>query len=300
MDTSKIKGIRTGLTVAPRRRLSIMGLAVAIAVGVAVGFAVPRGNSATASTGLPNTSDYHSLLVNPRNSQSLILGTHDGLYVSLDGGRHWRRGGLRNSDAMNLARPVAQTLWLAGHNVFKKSTDGGATWADVRPNGLPGLDLHGFAIAPGHPRVLYAAVAGEGLYRSRDGGRSFKLVSKTIGGNVMALAILPNGHILAGDMRRGLLRSSDEGRAWRQVFAAQILGLAVNPGNASRVLATGGGIAVSANGGHTWRIVLNMEKGAGPVAWSTSNPKLAYVVGFDRKLYLSRDRGESWRAVGGS
>src|SRR5256885_10634555 len=42
------------------------------------------------SAGLPETPDYHSLLVNPSNSQKLVLGTHVGLYASSDGGRHWR------------------------------------------------------------------------------------------------------------------------------------------------------------------------------------------------------------------
>src|SRR5437660_1500940 len=67
---------------------------VAALVVLAVGFAMTafgnRGRGPKASAGLPNTPDYHSLLVNPSNSQHLLLGTHVGLYVSADGGRHWR------------------------------------------------------------------------------------------------------------------------------------------------------------------------------------------------------------------
>lgn len=40
--------------------------------------------------GLPNTPDYHSLLVAPESSSALLLGTHEGLFSSRDGGRHWR------------------------------------------------------------------------------------------------------------------------------------------------------------------------------------------------------------------
>src|SRR6266705_4807568 len=128
------------------------------------------------SAGLPDTPDYHSLLVNPSNSQKLVLGTHVGLYASSDGGRHWRFDALSGDDAMNLARPAGATLWLAGHQVFKKSMDGGTS--------------------------------------SRDGGRSFSLASDQVGGNVTALAALPDGRILAGDMRQGLLESSDRGASW--------------------------------------------------------------------------------------
>jgi photosystem II stability/assembly factor-like uncharacterized protein len=64
------------------------------------------------------------------------------------------------------------------------------------------------------------------------------------------------------------------------------------------VLATGAGIALSTDGGHSWRSVLDLPDGAGPVAWSTSNPRIAYAVGFNRTLYRSSDSGESWQPVG--
>ncbi len=284
---------------APWRRYAIPAVALVAVAGIAIAFAVSRvGGSARSSTGLPNTPDYHSLLVNPSNPQSLILGTHGGLYVSGDGGRHWRFDSLSGSDAMNLARPAGSTIWLAGHEVFKKSTDGGVSWTDVRPDGLRGLDIHGFAVDPRRPATLYAALAGQGLYRSADGGRSFTLASRDVGGAVMALAVLPDGRILAGDPQQGLLVSRDGGRNWQRLLAAQVMGLAVNPENPARLLATGTGIALSSDGGRSWRSVLDLPDGAGPVAWSKSNPKIAYVIGFDRTLYRSTDGGQSWQTVG--
>jgi photosystem II stability/assembly factor-like uncharacterized protein len=282
----------------------VYALAAAALLGLAVVLAliVFRGGSGGAkpSAGLPSTPDYHSLLVDPSDPQKLVLGTHVGLYVSSDGGRHWRFDALSGDDAMNLARPAGNTLWLAGHQVFKKSADGGRTWIDVRPSGLPGLDIHGFAVDPRNPKTLYAAIAGQGLYRSRDGGRSFSIVSQQVGGNVMALAVMPDGRILAGDMGQGLLESRDGGASWKPRLRAQLMGLAVDPSDPKRVLATGAGIALSTNGGRTWRSVLDLPNGAGPVAWSRSNPELAYAVGFDRTFYRSTDRGASWQPVVGS
>jgi len=249
------------------------------------------------SAGLPDTPDYHSLLVNPSNSQKLMLGTHVGLYVSSDGGRHWRFDALSGDDAMNLARPAGATVWLAGHQVFKKSGDGGATWSDVRPAGLPSLDIHGFAVDPRNARILYAAVARQGLYRSGDGGRSFSLASDQVGGNVMALAALPDGRILAGDMQQGLLESSDGGASWKQRLRVQVMGLAMNPKDSKRLLASGAGIALSNDTGRTWRSVLDLADGVGPVAWSQSDPQLAYAVGLNRTFYRSADGGKTWSAV---
>jgi photosystem II stability/assembly factor-like uncharacterized protein len=246
---------------------------------------------------LPNTPDYHSLSVDPRNANGILLGTHSGLYRSSDGGKRWAFQALSGRDAMNLARPGGQTLWTAGHYVLAKSADGGRT-VDVRPSGLPTLDVHGFAVDPRRPTRLYAAVAGRGLYLSTDNGVSFTPVSKQVGGAVVALVVTPSGDILAGDTQRGLLVSRDGGTSWRRILAAQVMGLALNPRDPRRVLAAGPGILLSIDGGRRWRQPLKIAQGAGPVAWSPSNPKVAYVVGFDRTLYRSRDSGATWSAVG--
>ena len=45
--------------------------------------------------------------------------------------------------------------------------------------------------------------------------------------------------------------------------------------------------------------LMEMVRNSGPVAFAPSNPQTAYVVGFDRVLYRSADRGASWAPVGG-
>jgi photosystem II stability/assembly factor-like uncharacterized protein len=258
---------------------------------------------AAATGGLPNTPDYHSLLVAPTDPDHVLLGTHAGVYESRDGGRSWQRVALEGQDAMNLARSGGANIWTAGHNVFAKSADGGETWTDVRPDGLPSLDIHGFAVDPNDPQTLFAAVAGEGLYRSTDAGERFELLSSDVGGQVFGLAVLEGGSILAGDLGKGLLRSDDGGVSWDVTEAFAAAGLAVNPDDSETVLAAGqgglmSGVLLSRDGGRTWDHVLAIEEGAGPVAWSQSEPRLGYVVGFDRTLHRTTDGGASWRPVG--
>ena len=43
--------------------------------------------------------------------------------------------------------------------------------------------------------------------------------------------------------------------------------------------------------------VLTPEEGAGPVAFAPSDPSIAYVITFDRKLHRSEDGGETWAEV---
>lgn len=199
---------------------------------------------------------------------------------------------------MTLARPGGSgTIWLAGHDVFARSDDGGARWRALNPRSLPSLDLHGFAVDPRKRSNLYAAVAGTGLFRSTNSGATFTQVSTAVGGMVMALAVTPTGEILAGDMQRGLLASRDGGRTWRRVLKAQLAGIAVNLRQPRTVLATGPGILRSTDGGAHWSRVARIDAGAGPVAWSLSDPRIAYAVGFDRVLYTTMDGGANWAAV---
>lgn len=248
-------------------------------------------------SGLPDTPDYHSLLVAPGDADALVLGTHNGLYRSSDGGRSWTAASLSGQDAMNLARTTRDVVWAAGHEVLAKSDDGGETWQDVRPEGLPGLDVHGFAVDPRDARTLWAAIAGQGLYRSSDGGRSFSLVSREVGPGVMALGVTRDGRILAGDMEHGVMVSADDGKSWKRVHEAGLMGLAINPKDPQRILATGPGILLSRDGGKTWEEALALADGAGPVAWAPSAPETAYVVGFDKTLYKTEDGGATWRPI---
>ncbi len=284
-----------------RGRLVNGATAVAALMVVGVTLLLNRGGGATApggsatSVGLPDTPDYHSLLVDPANTERVTLGTHAGLFKTGDGGRTWRAAELSGQDAMNLVR-TAGPLWAAGHEVLARSDDGGTTWRDVRPRGLPSLDVHGFAA---HPRSgeLFAAVAGQGLYRSGDDGQTFTRASRDVGGSVFGLAVMPDGTLLAADTSQGLLASDDAGRSWRQLIGEPMLGVAINPADPKTVLATGKGIYRSADAGKTWTRAVEITEGAGPVAWSPSAPKVAYVVGFNRVLYRTDDAGERWAPV---
>jgi photosystem II stability/assembly factor-like uncharacterized protein len=285
-----------------RRAWAAAAATILLALGAGIIYLATRGSEASSEGGqspaaLPDTPDYHSLLVAPTDASSLVLGTHNGLYRSTDGGKTWDQASLAGQDAMNLARAKQGVVWAAGHNVLAKSEDGGQSWQDVRPDGLPGLDVHGFAVDPRDPRTLYAAIAGQGLFRSNDGGRLFGPISREVGPGVMALAVTPDGRILAGEMEQGLMVSADAGRTWKRTLDAGLMGLAVNPKDPRRILATGPGILLSRNGGKTWVEAFPLGAGAGPVAWAPSDPQTAYVVGFDQALYKTTDGGETWKAV---
>ena len=258
----------------------------------------PAEQVAPPATGLPHTPDYHALLVSPTDARRLFLGTHAGLYESSDGGRSWKKGALAGNDAMNLVRTRSGLLWAAGHNVLFASRDGGRTWSEARPDGLPGLDLHGFAADPADGDTLYAAVAQEGLYRSRDGGRTFSLISEEVGSNVFGLSVTPTGRVLAADPSSGVYASDDGGQTWTVVLSEPAIGVSVSPVRPQHVLATGRGIFLSPDGGSSWQTILVVEGGFGPVAWAPTDPRVGYAIGGGPALYATQDGGASWQPVG--
>ena len=250
----------------------------------------PNEQVAPPARGLPATPDYHSLFVDPSNTRRLLLGTHVGMYESRDGGMTWKTGPLGGQDAMNIVHTPDGRLWVAGHNVLSRSEDSGLTWSDVRPDGLPNLDLHGFASDP--QGRLFAAAAGEGLYMSSDLGETFSEVSDEVGGSVYGLVALDRGRLLAADPGRGVLLSDDEGKTWRVALSAPVIRLGAN---ANVVLAAGERIWRSDSGGEAWSESFEPGTTFEPIAWSASAPDTVFAITpSTRTLYRSDDAGKTW------
>src|SRR5438270_5408845 len=88
-------------------------------------------------------ADLHSLQASPTDERPVFFGHHRGMLVSQDRGATWTAVSGASGDAMGVSMaPGSRTEFVAGHDVFLRSDDGGRTWSSQRP-ALPGTDIHG-------------------------------------------------------------------------------------------------------------------------------------------------------------
>jgi photosystem II stability/assembly factor-like uncharacterized protein len=230
-----------------------------------------------------------------------------GICVSTDGGRTWRASsaGMPPTAPTHLLldpkSPVGhRTLWAAtmGHGIYR-SIDDGHTWSAAN-NGIVQQDALAWRLALASDGTLYALIArrsedgsignsGDGaLYRSIDGGENWAAIALPFGANAPnGLAIDPKNpkRLYLALWARATPRISSQpasGMKRPQVFNGRY-----------------GGIALSIDGGKTWRWVLDRDKHIYDVTIDSLNPRILYASGFESSAWISRDQGQHWNRIPG-
>ncbi len=157
---------------------------------------------------------------------------------------------------------------------------------------------------PGDPATYYAATASGGVWKSADGGFTWKpIFDDQVVSSIGSIAVAPSdptvvyvgtgeanirGNVSPG---AGLFKSEDAGKTWKHVWkqAGQIGAVAVHPTNPDIAYAAvlghafgpnpERGVYRTKNGGKTWDRVLfkSDEAGASDVAIDPKNPRVVYA-----------------------
>src|SRR3979490_2430375 len=118
-----------------------------------------------------------------------------------------------------------------------KTTDSGNTWNSIFDD-QPTQSIGAIAVAPSDPNILYVGSGeglhrpdlsvGDGIYRSADGGRTWRHLGLTRGQQIPELAVDPEdpnhlfaavlGHPYGANDERGIYRSHDGGATWQRVL----------------------------------------------------------------------------------
>jgi photosystem II stability/assembly factor-like uncharacterized protein len=227
-----------------------------------------------------------------------------------------------------------------------KTNDYGRTWVpifDDQPTGSIGA----LAVAPSNPDVIYVGSGegiqrpdlstGDGVYKSTNGGKTWKNIGLRDGQQIGAIIVDPEnpdrvfvavlGHPYGANAERGVFRSTDGGQTWNKVLYKDentgAIALTFDPKNSQTIYADlfasrqgpwengawsgpGSGLYKSTDGGDNWR---QLAKGLPTAAQKLGRIGIGVAPGDSNRLYAvvdamqgggiysSDDAGESWHVV---
>ena len=222
---------------------------------------------------LPENTGIEDLALLPGNPPALYAAVHQrGVWRSDDGGTTWESAG---GGSLGADEDVAALVFAPGAaaGVYALSTDGVSLLAEGKPwqtraTGLPEPGtavFHDLAIDPTNPDVLYVATSPAGLFRSRNGGKTWVDSNGDLPGgvrNVKGVAVDANGTVFLTLRGAGLYRSTDGGESWNSTqegitFQTTLFGTVsapvFDPAEPNVAFAyNNDGVFRTADGGATW------------------------------------------------
>lgn len=204
---------------------------------------------------------------------SLFIGTiGQSVWRSEDSGNTWDRatGGdlYMEEDIRSLAiHPADKTVIYAGTGSgCYRSEDSGSHWTQL-PSPMDNLPVWELVFHPQNPDIMFAGTRPANVYRTRDGGRSWKRLNTGMSADcppiihtrVTTIRFDPGNPelIFAGVEIDGLYHSRDGGDTWTVLRGGlnseDVHAVAVSHGSPGRILAsTNAGICTSDDRGETW------------------------------------------------
>ena len=271
------------------------------------------------------------------------LAVGDGIYKSTDAGKTWTHLGLRDAQQITAIvvdpqNPDRVFVAAEGHpygpnaerGVFR-SLDGGKTFEKVlyKDENTGAADL---VMDPGNSQILFAAlwaarvapwevrsgesftIAGSGLYKSTDGGTTWRPITKGLPGAEEGLARIgiaiapsnPKRMYLTAEAKRkaaGIYRSDDAGESWQSVNSDRriggrgpgAMGIAVAPDNSDTIYVANTTTWKSIDGGKTF-VGWKGAPGGDDYQriWiSPENPQII-ALSADQGAVISVNGGQTW------
>ncbi|WKN42729.1 glycosyl hydrolase [Tunicatimonas pelagia] len=255
------------------------------------------------------------------------------------------RGGRCTAVAGIPSKPLTFFMGTTGGGVWK-TEDGGGSWQNVSDGFLNVGSIGSIEVSLSDPNVIYVGTgsapprgnvsAGRGIYKSTDGGKTWKKTGLEQAGQLGKIQIHPNnpdllyvaalGNIFGPNSERGVFRSEDGGENWVKALyindSTGVVDLVLDPTN-PRVLyagawqverkpwtlidgGKGSGLFKSTDGGDTWKKVENgLPTGVVGRVGVTVSPVnsqrvwaiMEHVDEDKGGIYLSEDAGNSWHRI---
>ena len=241
------------------------------------------------------------------------------------------------------SQPKTFYMGVASGGLFRTS-DAGATWVPLTDGKVPLGSMGCVAVADSDPNIIYLGTGsdgvrsnvstGRGVYKSTDGGKTWRFIGLYDAGQIGSVRIHPTnaniawvaamGDAFKSNFERGVFKTTDGGDSWQKVlFVSEKVGsmdIELQPGNPSVVytwmshlerkpwtIISGsreGGFYKSTDGGdHFSKITTGLPTdliGKANLAVTAANPNRIYAL-IEAKpgggFYRSDDAGQSWSLI---
>jgi len=303
-------------------------------------FNVSDGFFKTGSVGAVGVAESDPNVVYVGMGEHAVRGvmTHhgDGMYKSTDAGKSWSHTGLDSSQHISrvIVHPRDPELVYAAvqgalygpstqRGVYR-SADGGKTWTRTLfvNNNTGCVEL---SMDMNNPRILYAAMwehgrrpwqvisggAGSGLYKSTDGGLTWKKLSSGLPAEMgkMSIAVARSNSekvyaLIESDSEKeagGLFVSQDAGDSWSRVTndhrlvqrAWYYIELFIDPSDENRLYVLSAPMLKSIDGGQTWEN-MDTEHGDHHDLWINPRDPRNMILADDGGAVISFNGGNTW------
>lgn len=254
-------------------------------------------------------------------------GMGGGVYRTSDGARNWHLCGgigsfLCTSVAIHPSDP--DRVFVGGNRGLHRSQDGGITWQTVETRGdalsAPVGPVTSVVFAHNAPDRVFTSVHRHGVYRSDDGGDSWRLLTMETNGipsgeeaNAPKIALGRDGacgsNFVAVKMDDAIYASSDGGEHF--TFISEMPDgsssmipwcnmIGVHPGNEALLFAGGSNLHRSEDGGTTWTKVggygTPVHEDQQFIVFHPADDKQSYLAN-DGGVWVSNDGGVEWQTV---
>ena len=244
---------------------------------------------------------------------------------------------------VDLSNPQIIYIGTASGGVWK-STSGGMKWKPIFDK-QPIQSIGAVTINQKNPSEIWVGTgegnprnshnSGEGLYKSIDGGETWKFMGLKKTRLIHRILVHPDnpnvvyvgalGSAWGANEERGLFKTIDGGKTWKKILYVNdqtgIADLVMDPKNPNKIMAAmwefgrkpwtfnsggkGSGLHISYDGGETWKRITDKEGfpkgdlGRIGIAIAPSKPNIVYALVEAKKngLYKSTDGGNKWHKV---